>query len=103
MGKVDTARATHAMLHDLSDQTPCPGFGTSISPWIVTLDALEPFSCAPNTTQDPVPFEHLRWSDTETGALDIKLKIDLIRERNPLRLPLSFSAHCLIIEQQKQS
>ncbi|KMZ65491.1 Fumarylacetoacetase [Zostera marina] len=32
-------------------------FGTTISPWIVTLDALEPFSCdAPNQVPNPLPY-----------------------------------------------
>nr|POF02499.1 fumarylacetoacetase [Quercus suber] len=55
------------------------GLGTSISNWIVPMEALEPFSCAPNTVQDPAPFPHLTWPGTEDGALDIKLKIRLIR------------------------
>ena len=37
-------------------------FGTSISPWIVTLDALEPFRCAPSPRpeSDPEPLPHLK-------------------------------------------
>lgn len=32
-------------------------FGTTISPWIVTLDALEPFTCdAPKQDPDPLPY-----------------------------------------------
>ena len=34
-------------------------FATTISPWVVTLDALEPFRRA-QPVQDPVPLEHLR-------------------------------------------
>ena len=55
------------------------GFGTSISNWIVPLEALEPFACSPNTPQTPPPFPHLTWPNPSTGALDIKLKITLIR------------------------
>ena len=55
------------------------GFGTSISNWIVPLDALLPFSCAPNTPQDPPPFPHLSWPTPGNAALDIKLKVTLVR------------------------
>ena len=56
------------------------GFGTSIGNWITTLEALEPFSCAPNTKQDPTPFEHLSWKGEADGALDIKLRVTLNRK-----------------------
>lgn len=46
------------------------------------MEALEPFSCAPNTKQDPQPFEHLTWPTPSEGALDIKLKIKLVRNGN---------------------
>jgi fumarylacetoacetase len=45
----------------------------------VPIEALEPFSCAPNTPQDPPPFPHLAWKTPGNGALDIKLKITLLR------------------------
>jgi fumarylacetoacetase len=54
--------------------------GTSISNWIVPLEALERFSCPPNTKQDPAPFKHLTWPTPETGALDIRLRIKLVRD-----------------------
>ncbi|KAK3719530.1 hypothetical protein LTR37_004388 [Vermiconidia calcicola] len=56
------------------------GFGTTISNWIVPMEALEPFSCAPNTKQDPPPFEHLTWPEPKEGALDVKLRIKLVRD-----------------------
>lgn len=55
------------------------GFGTSVSNWIVPMEALESFACAPNTKQDPAPFEHLKWPSPSEGALDIKLRIRLVR------------------------
>ena len=30
-------------------------FGTTVSPWVVTMDALEPF-VTPNVAQDPAPY-----------------------------------------------
>lgn len=56
------------------------GFGTSISNWVVPMEALEPFSCPPNTVQDPAPFEHLKWPGSNDGAIDIKLRIKLVRD-----------------------
>jgi fumarylacetoacetase len=49
-------------------------FATSISPWIVTMEALEPFR-VPGPVQDPPPLPYLR----QTGAhsVDISLSVDL--------------------------
>lgn len=43
------------------------------------MEALEPHSCAPNTKQDPAPFEHLSWPHPKDGALDVRLRIKLVR------------------------
>ena len=49
-------------------------FATSISPWVVTLDALQPFRVdAPQ--QDPVPLPYLR--ETDRHAYDIELSVEL--------------------------
>ncbi|XP_058792315.1 fumarylacetoacetase [Phymastichus coffea] len=48
--------------------------GTTISPWVVTLEALEPFA-VPNMTQDPQPFPYLRHRDS--CSYDIKLEVDI--------------------------
>ncbi|XP_067136127.1 fumarylacetoacetase [Centruroides vittatus] len=52
--------------------------GTTISPWIVTFEALEPFLC-PNTIQDPKPFPYLFHNDPFN--FDIKLEI-MIKPEN---------------------
>ena len=49
-------------------------FATSISPWIVTLDALQPFRVA-GPEQDPVPLAYLQWD--EPGNYDIHLEAAL--------------------------
>jgi len=49
-------------------------FCTSISPWIVTLDALEPFRCA-GPEQNPRPLPYLR--DDEPWSFDIDLEVSL--------------------------
>ncbi|WP_345816703.1 fumarylacetoacetase (plasmid) [Paraburkholderia sp. PREW-6R] len=50
------------------------GFATTISPWIVTLDALEPFRCQ-QPEQNPQPISYLRHSGEH--AFDIHLEVDL--------------------------
>jgi len=47
-------------------------FATTISPWIVTLDAMEPFR-VPGPTHDPLPLEYLR--SHGDWALDIELEV----------------------------
>ena len=47
-------------------------FATTISPWVVTLDALEPFRCA-GAAQEPAPLENLRGGGD--GAFAIALEV----------------------------
>ena len=70
-------------------------FITSVSPWIVTIDALEPFRTAPVSRQrsDPDPPSYLDSSaDKKRGGFDIYLEVFLssqrMREENlpPVRL-----------------
>ncbi|MGB0650630.1 MAG: fumarylacetoacetase [Rhodothermales bacterium] len=49
-------------------------FATSISPWIVTLDALEPFRCA-GPSQDPQPLPYLQGSGDR--SYDIALEVGI--------------------------
>jgi fumarylacetoacetase len=49
-------------------------FGTSVSPWVVTLDALEPFR-GPGPKQEPEVLPYLR--PPEDGAYDIRLETRL--------------------------
>lgn len=49
-------------------------FASTISPWIVTLDALEPFRVA-NPKQDPAPLPYLQ-SDKD-GSFDINLQVGI--------------------------
>ncbi|ELU14609.1 hypothetical protein CAPTEDRAFT_180564 [Capitella teleta] len=48
--------------------------GTSISPWIVTMEALEPFTTA-NFNQDPKPLPYLQHADNYN--FDINLEVSL--------------------------
>jgi fumarylacetoacetase len=59
-------------------------FATTISPWMVTLDALEPFRCAPmkRPEGDPDPLAYLVASSAEAArALDVRLEVALASER----------------------
>ena len=47
-------------------------FGTSISPWVVTLEALEPFRCA-SPVQEPQPLTYLR--ENTANNYDINLQV----------------------------
>jgi fumarylacetoacetase len=49
-------------------------FGTSISPWVVPMEALEPFRVA-GPKQDPEPLPYLR--STSNGAYDIQLEVSI--------------------------
>lgn len=51
-------------------------FGTSISPWVVPMEALEPFLVS-NPPQDPQPLPYLRHSDPY--SIDINLQIAIRR------------------------
>jgi len=53
------------------------GFATTISPWIVTLDALEPFRTA-TPRQEPAPLAYLRHEGDH--AFDIELEVTLRAE-----------------------
>ena len=63
-------------------------FGTSLSPWVVTLEALEPFRTA-GPTQAPVPLPYLR--TTGPTSYDIHLEVELQGEKMaaPQRLCVS--------------
>jgi fumarylacetoacetase len=65
-------------------------FATSISPWVVTMEALEPFRCvAPARPEgDPLPLAHL--AGTGDGALRISLEVWLRSAR--MAEPMQVSA-----------
>jgi len=56
-------------------------FCTTISPWIVTFEALEPF-LKPGTKQDdPLPLPYLREPESRLSGLDINLQVTLKSEK----------------------
>lgn len=52
-------------------------FGTTISPWVVTLDALKSFK-APGPTRDVVLATHLEDVPVAESSYDIALKVELL-------------------------
>lgn len=53
-------------------------FGSSISCWVVTMDALEPFRCASPSQEDPKPLPYLQQSGDH--AFDINLEVIIAPE-----------------------
>ena len=51
-------------------------FATSVSPWVVPLDALQSARVAP-PQRDPVPLPHLDDTDAEPWGLDLRLEVEL--------------------------
>lgn len=68
------------MRDEISKVNTWLGFGTSISPWVITLDALKPFACEPKHDHSATEFKHLTWKDRATGTFDICLVASLIRK-----------------------
>ncbi|MGA6097554.1 fumarylacetoacetase [Stutzerimonas marianensis] len=58
-------------------------FATSVSPWVVTPEALEPFRCAqparPEGDPQPLPYLYDQ-DDQQQGALDIELEVLLLTD-----------------------
>ncbi|HET7372354.1 MAG TPA: fumarylacetoacetase [Gemmatimonadaceae bacterium] len=60
------------------------GFATTVSPWVVTLDALEPFRARayPRPGDDPAPLPYLfSQNNTNAGGFDITLEAFLLSAR----------------------
>ena len=70
-------------------------FATTISPWVVTLEALEPFRAPAyvRADDDPEPLPYLLWEgDQRRGGFDIQLEVHLTtasmrqRRQDPIRI-----------------
>src|SRR5690606_21459338 len=66
-------------------------FATTVSPWIVTLEALEPFRCPafPRGEGDPRPLEYLfEEKNQKQGGFDIAVEMHLrtAKMKSPVRL-----------------
>ncbi|WP_417764803.1 fumarylacetoacetase [Shewanella chilikensis] len=59
-------------------------FASTVSPWVITIEALEPFSCPQPTRPegDPAPLPYLLDSqDQQHGAFDIRMEVLLCSEQ----------------------
>jgi fumarylacetoacetase len=65
-------------------------FATSISPWVVTMEALEPFRCA-GPAQEPKPMEYLQ--SHGDFSFDINLDVELATEKQKEPVIISRSNH----------
>ena len=60
-------------------------FATSISPWVVTLEALEPFRCA-GPVQEPVPLPYLRSQGDWSYDLQLDVYLQTEKQLEPFRI-----------------
>lgn len=60
-------------------------FGTSISPWVVTLDALEPFR-VPQPSQDPPILPYLQSKDDWGINIHLEIWLTTQKQRDPVRI-----------------
>ncbi|MDB5095216.1 MAG: fahA [Candidatus Eremiobacteraeota bacterium] len=65
-------------------------FATSISPWIVTLDALEPFRVA-EPARDPQPLPYLRTREPWSYDIELEMALQTARMREHAHPPLTIS------------
>jgi fumarylacetoacetase len=58
-------------------------FATTVSPWVVTMEALEPYRAPLDARAegDPRPLEYLRAKDAERQGIDVRLEVYLASER----------------------
>ncbi len=67
-------------------------FATSVSPWVVTLDALEPFRC-PGPKQDPQPPAYLRSRGDWAFDLQLEVYLQSARMAFPARITTTNLRH----------
>jgi fumarylacetoacetase len=63
-------------------------FATSISPWVVTMEALEPFrrQPEPRAEGDPQPLPHLRTPGNDAFSITLEVWLRTARMNEPVRL-----------------
>jgi fumarylacetoacetase len=67
-------------------------FGTSISPWVVTLDALEPFRVA-GPAQDPRPLPYLQTEGPQAYDIQLEVYLQTASMDRPHRICASNARH----------
>jgi len=64
-------------------------FATSISPWVVTMDALEPFRCVGPAQTDPEPLDYLKNPDDRAYDVHLEVRLQSRKMANPERIATS--------------
>jgi fumarylacetoacetase len=64
-------------------------FATSISPWVVTLEALEPFRAEGPKQDDPAPLDYLRSAGNPSYDIDLEVLLQTESMSEPQRIALS--------------
>jgi fumarylacetoacetase len=67
-------------------------FATSISPWVISLDALEPFRVA-GPPQDPPPFPYLRSAGAWSYDIHLEVWLQSPRMQSPQRISATSSKY----------
>ncbi len=67
-------------------------FATSISPWVVTLDALEPFRIA-GPKQDPEPLPYLRCQGDWAYDIHLEITLQTAKMSEPVRISATNARH----------
>lgn len=67
-------------------------FATSISPWVVTMDALQDFALA-NSVQDPAPLPYLQHTDPYTFDVNLQVALQSENAKAPVTICSSNFKH----------
>lgn len=67
-------------------------FATSISPWVVTLDALEPFH-VPGPKQDPEPLPYLRCAGDWAYDIHLEVWLQTAKMAEPVKISATNAKH----------
>jgi len=68
-------------------------FATSISPWVVTLDALEPFRCAGPPQDEPEPLPYLIRPRDQSYDIHLEVLLQSTKMDRPVRIASSNFRH----------
>jgi len=68
-------------------------FATTISPWVVPLEALEPFRCAGEPQDDPRPLPYLRQEEPRLWDVELEVWLATARMPEPARIIASNLRH----------